>query len=151
MGRVHMIIESLAEFESFSFLLGQQSIPGQLILLEGEMGTGKTTFVQSFAKGAGSLDRVSSPTFRLIHRYSGKFPIFHLDLFRLDSVEAILQLDIDQYLDFQVGVVVIEWPQLVLPLIKKPVTHIQLGYHSTPEFRKIEVSSRENNSGKKLV
>jgi tRNA threonylcarbamoyladenosine biosynthesis protein TsaE len=98
--------------------LGALLQPGDVICLQGELGAGKTTFVQGLAQGWGTLDAVSSPTFILVNVYrrpdGGR--LFHFDTYRLESVPEAEELDIDAML-FQ-GPLVIEWPermQNVLP------------------------------------
>lgn len=86
---------------------------GDLVCLRGEMGAGKTTFVQGMAQGWGSLDGVTSPTFILVNEYrrpDGAF-LFHMDGYRLESGMAALELDIDRMLTR--GALVVEWPERV--------------------------------------
>lgn len=98
--------------------LGALLQPGDVVCLQGELGAGKTTFVQGLAQGWGTLDAVSSPTFILVNVYrradGGR--LFHFDTYRLDSVPEAEELDIDAML--LQGPLVIEWPerlQSVLP------------------------------------
>ncbi|HVF99141.1 MAG TPA: tRNA (adenosine(37)-N6)-threonylcarbamoyltransferase complex ATPase subunit type 1 TsaE [Chloroflexia bacterium] len=90
--------------------------PGSIILLEGEFGTGKTSFTQGIAKGLGIDSRyVNSPTFTLINEYKGgRLPLYHIDLYRLGGVKDVATLGLDDYLD-GTGVTVIEWPQGAAP------------------------------------
>ena len=93
--------------------LGAVVRAGDVILLEGEFGAGKTTFTQGIARGMGINARyVNSPTFTLINEYRGtqKRRLYHIDLYRLEGDEQIATLGLDDYLDGK-GVVVIEWPQ----------------------------------------
>ena len=98
--------------------LGLLLKPGDVVCLQGELGAGKTTFVQGLAQGWGTLDAVSSPTFILVNVYrkpDGE-RLFHFDTYRLDSVPEAEELDIDAML--LQGPLVIEWPermQSVLP------------------------------------
>jgi tRNA threonylcarbamoyladenosine biosynthesis protein TsaE len=90
--------------------------PGSIILLEGEFGTGKTSFTQGIAKGLGIDSRyVNSPTFTLINEYKGgRLPLYHIDLYRLGGVKDVATLGLDDYLH-GAGVTVIEWPQGAAP------------------------------------
>ena len=96
--------------------LGAVAAPGDVVLLEGEFGTGKTTFTQGMAKGMGIDARyVNSPTFTLINEYRGsRYRLYHIDLYRLEGEEQIATLGLDDYLDGR-GVTVIEWPQEAAP------------------------------------
>ena len=89
---------------------------GSIILLEGEFGTGKTSFTQGIAKGLGIDSRyVNSPTFTLINEYKGgRLPLYHVDLYRLEGVKDVATLGLDDYLDGR-GVTIIEWPQGATP------------------------------------
>jgi tRNA threonylcarbamoyladenosine biosynthesis protein TsaE len=84
---------------------------GDLILLQGGLGAGKTTFVQGLAQGLGVREPVTSPTFTLIHHYSGgRLPLFHFDLYRLEGEQEIADLGFEEYLE-QRGVIVVEWAE----------------------------------------
>src|SRR5689334_22512726 len=91
--------------------LGALLKPGDVICLQGELGAGKTTFVQGLAQGWGSLDAVSSPTFILVnlHRKPDGGQLFHFDTYRLESAPEAEELDIDTMLSQ--GPLVIEWPE----------------------------------------
>ena len=84
---------------------------GDIVLLEGELGAGKTTFVKGLAKGLKvRANEVNSPTFVLMNTYNGRFPIYHFDLYRLEKPEELVSLNLDEYLETD-GVAVIEWPK----------------------------------------
>jgi len=90
--------------------LGEILEPGDVVCLFGDLGAGKTCFAQGVAWGAGfpPHDYISSPTFSLIHEYPGKWPIYHLDFYRIKSQEELLDLGYEEYL-FGQGIVIIEW------------------------------------------
>jgi tRNA threonylcarbamoyladenosine biosynthesis protein TsaE len=84
---------------------------GDIVLLEGDLGAGKTTFVKGLAKGLKADSKnVVSPTFVLMNIYKGKLPIYHFDLYRLEKPEELASLNIDEYLQSD-GIAVIEWPK----------------------------------------
>ncbi len=84
---------------------------GDIILLEGELGAGKTTFVKGLAKGLkAKVSEVNSPTFVLMNIYKGRIPIYHFDLYRLERPQELDSLDLDEFLEGD-GVAVIEWPK----------------------------------------
>ena len=91
--------------------LGSLLRDGDVVLLDGDFGTGKTTFTQGLAHGMGIESRyVNSPTFTLINEYRGGTAVLnHMDLYRLEGTEQIATLGLDDYLDGS-GVTVIEWP-----------------------------------------
>jgi len=93
---------------------------GEVLALVGTLGAGKTHFVQGMAAGLGFEGVVTSPTFSLVHEYvGGRWPLFHFDFYRLESVAALLSMGWDEYLDEQDAVVVVEWadrfPELLPP------------------------------------
>jgi len=97
--------------------LGGALQTGDVICLQGDLGAGKTTFVQGIAKGWGSLDSVSSPTFILVNMYRrvDQSQLFHMDAYRLDSTPEAEELDLDSMLAD--GALIIEWPERVNGLV----------------------------------
>jgi len=83
----------------------------EVVLLSGELGAGKTVFAKGIAAGAGvvATDRVSSPSFTLVNVYEGRWPVFHIDLYRLEREAEILDLGWEDYLGE--GIVVVEWAE----------------------------------------
>lgn len=89
---------------------GEHATPGMIVGLKGDLGAGKTQFVRGVAAGLGATDRVHSPTFALINEYrTGRLPIFHIDLYRLETPEAILSAGLDDFFQQNNGVTLIEW------------------------------------------
>ncbi|NTU74656.1 MAG: tRNA (adenosine(37)-N6)-threonylcarbamoyltransferase complex ATPase subunit type 1 TsaE [Anaerolineaceae bacterium] len=106
--------------------LGSLLQPGDVIGLSGDLGAGKTTLVQGIAQGWGSLDAVSSPTFVLVNQYrrpDGQV-LYHLDSYRLGSVEEAIDLDLDIMMEN--GALVVEWAELIKPALPKDTLWIQL-------------------------
>lgn len=89
---------------------------GDIVAIFGELGAGKTCLVQGIIQGLDIDEWASSPSFALINEYHGKFPVYHLDLYRLKSMEEILALGIEEYL-FGDGVAIIEWANKIKDLI----------------------------------
>ncbi len=97
--------------------LGGALQAGDVICLQGDLGAGKTTFVQGVAQGWGSLDSVSSPTFIIVNVYRGRDEtrLFHMDAYRLDSASEAEELDLDAMLSQ--GPLIIEWPERMEGLV----------------------------------
>ena len=112
---------------------------GDVLALSGELGAGKTALVKGIARGLGIAHDVTSPTFTLIHEYAGgRFPLFHIDLYRLSSIAQALAIGIEDYLN-GTGVTVIEWPEMVESLLPERTTRIRI--ESIDEtVRRIEVA-----------
>lgn len=96
-------LETEAAGEEF----GQRMRKGDLLLLRGELGAGKTTFVRGLARGCGSGELVASPTFQLVRIYQGRVQLAHVDLYRLESAGEVRDLGLEELLDE--GAVVVEW------------------------------------------
>jgi tRNA threonylcarbamoyladenosine biosynthesis protein TsaE len=111
---------------SLGVRLGNFLPAGSVILLEGDLGAGKTTLVQGIGEGLGIIDSIVSPTFTLINEYSeGRIPLYHLDLYRLEPTE-VEALNLESYWDgveFPLGLVAIEWAER---LAYKPQTYLHL-------------------------
>ena len=107
-----MISHSPAETESFGEQMGRVAQSGWVIGLSGDLGAGKTQMVKGLARGLGAVDRVHSPTFALINEYdSGRLPLFHIDLYRLDTRDQIVGAGLEPYFYQPAGVTVVEWAE----------------------------------------
>jgi tRNA threonylcarbamoyladenosine biosynthesis protein TsaE len=96
-----------AETEAAGLELGQALKPGDIVLLTGELGAGKTTFVRGVARGTGSTAPVASPTFQLVRVYPGRVQLAHVDLYRIENPVELADLGLEELADG--GAVVIEW------------------------------------------
>ncbi len=97
--------------------------PGDVVALTGELGAGKTCFVQGAARGLGVTGRVTSPSFLLRRDYEGRVPVLHLDVYRLDDLAEVLDLGFDEALDGQ-RVTFVEWGDALRPLL--PAEHLEV-------------------------
>ncbi len=106
---------------------------GDVFALVGDLGAGKTQFVKGFVRGIGSDAEVTSPTFTLIHEYTGgRCPVYHFDFYRLDSADAVICLGFDDYLAGD-GICIIEWGDRFRELLPKTATWISLSTRSETE------------------
>ena len=114
---IEFISRSAEQTRRVGMRLGSFIGDGVLICLEGELGSGKTTFVQGLASGWGSLDQVSSPTFVLVnlYRHPGGKRFYHVDAYRLNSPQEALELDLEVMLAS--GSMVIEWAEKIEPIL----------------------------------
>lgn len=103
---------SPADTERVGMLLGERLRPGDVVLLSGELGAGKTTFVRGVARGAGSTADVASPTFQLVRVYPGRVQVAHIDLYRVESSAELRDLGLEELAEQ--GAVVVEWGERLL-------------------------------------
>lgn len=113
----------------FGERLSELAQPGDIFILTGDLGAGKTTFSKGFAKGLGITQMIKSPTYTLIREYdSGRLPLYHMDVYRLEGAND--DLGLEEYLDGE-GVCLIEWGELIKDTIDN--TFIEITLHKTPE------------------
>ncbi|MDP9224740.1 MAG: tRNA (adenosine(37)-N6)-threonylcarbamoyltransferase complex ATPase subunit type 1 TsaE [Actinomycetota bacterium] len=110
-------------------------LPGDVISLSGDLGAGKTLLVQSLGAALGVQERITSPSFTLLHEYAGRYPIKHLDVYRLDSFQEVLDLGFEELLDPE-AVLVVEWGEAVRPLL--PVRYLRVDLHRAATLRDTE-------------
>jgi tRNA threonylcarbamoyladenosine biosynthesis protein TsaE len=113
--------------------LGSALQVGDVICLQGDLGAGKTTFVQGIAEGWGSLDSVSSPTFIIVNMYrrGDEARLFHMDAYRLDSTSEAEELDLDSMM--AQGPLLVEWPERMNGLIPDERLWVSLEYINEEE------------------
>ena len=136
-----MELEGLEEamLEELASRVAQVLGPGDVVVLSGEVGTGKSTFVRAAARSLGVTDRMTSPTYQLARGYEGlrdgrSVTVNHMDLYRLEGIEERDVLELEDYLEPD-AVTFIEWADPALDIIENPsVVHI---YHETPTTRRI--------------
>lgn len=129
---------SAAETEALGARIAARLAPGDVILLSGELGTGKTTLVRGACRALGVPGPVTSPTFTIGQRYEGgRMPVAHLDLYRLQSLEGEDPALLDDYLRPE-GVAFVEWPAAGSGRLGRPALKVRLA-HESEERRRIEV------------
>ncbi len=115
-----MFVENLIETLKLGKKLSKKLNPQSIVLLEGPIGAGKTSFVQGIAEGLSIHEDITSPTFALSHHYnSGKIPLIHLDLYRLESISSAKEVFFSEEEEAaqSQAILAIEWPELIEPFI----------------------------------
>ena len=127
-----------AETQTIGEQIGRQLRQGDLVALIGDLGTGKTCLTQGIARGIGvySNQIVNSPSYTLINEYDGKIPIYHIDLYRIQNHDELLDLGLDEYMEGN-GICIIEWAEK-LGSLQIPHTKIQITWLSEMT-REIEI------------
>ncbi len=108
--------------------LGRWAGPGDVVALSGDLGAGKTCFIQGLAEGLSVSDPVTSPTFVLIAEYAGRLPLYHVDLYRTESLDEVRALGLDELIggEWGDGVTAIEWAEKAEPLLPTGTIRVRL-------------------------
>ena len=126
------ISNSPAETEAIGAALGKTIKPGTVIAYRGDLGAGKTAFTRGLARGLGSTELVTSPTYTIVNEYlGGRMPLFHFDMYRLHSSDDLWDIGWEDYLDRN-GVCAVEWSENVADALEDPmvITIEKLGEES---------------------
>ena len=99
--------------------------PGAVVALTGELGAGKTCFVQGLVRGLGAAVRATSPTFVLVNEYRGRVPVHHVDAYRTDSMTELMDLGLLEMIGGE-GVTLIEWADKLTPLLPPDAIHVHI-------------------------
>lgn len=138
---LELVAASAAETEALGAKLGARLAPGDLVRVSGELGAGKTTFIRGACRALGVTGAITSPTYTIGHRYEGRFPVAHLDLYRLDGLSAERWGDLEPYFDGTI--VFVEWPEHAgdwLPRARATVTLT----HVDPTKRTITIENDDD-------
>ncbi|HKA61482.1 MAG TPA: tRNA (adenosine(37)-N6)-threonylcarbamoyltransferase complex ATPase subunit type 1 TsaE [Methylomirabilota bacterium] len=126
MSPAHIVVSrSPEETQAFGERLGARLVAGSVVACTGELGAGKTCFLQGLARGLGVTGDVTSPTFVLVNQYRGRLPVYHLDAYRTGSLTELVDLGLEEMLHGD-GVTVIEWADKLLPLLPARTIHVHL-------------------------
>ena len=126
---INLASHSPEETQRLGEQLGKLSQPGDVFLLVGGLGAGKTCLTQGIAWGLGIEGYAASPSFVLVNQYRGRLPLYHIDLYRLDSIEEIADLGLDDYL-YGNGVCAVEWAEKAMGLLPGENLTIEMSFLS---------------------
>lgn len=119
--------------------LGRTLAPGEVVWLSGELGAGKTTFVNAMIRGLGAQSRATSPTYALVHHYETPGgPVYHVDCYRVRKPEEAYDLDWETL--GSGALLVIEWPERAGHWAPRPTRHITLAHTPNPAVRRVEIA-----------
>ena len=119
MNEREIITNSVAETERFAESLARGFTGGEVLLLHGDLGAGKTHFVKGLAKGLGVTDVITSPTFALHNSYEGRLTLNHFDFYRIDDAEEVAILGLDEFFYDKQSVAAIEWSENIKDLLPR--------------------------------
>jgi len=129
MSFLNLVTESPEETQRLGNRLGKLAQVGDVFLLVGGLGTGKTCLTQGIAWGLGIEGYATSPSFVVINQYQGRLPLYHIDLYRLDRLEEVIELGLDDYL-YGRGVCVVEWAEKALDMFPEEHLLVEMSYLS---------------------
>jgi len=109
--------------------LGRLALPGDVLLLTGQLGAGKTCLTQGIAWGLGVEGYATSPTFVVVNQYSGRLTMYHVDLYRIDTLSEAVDLGLDDYL-YGDGICVVEWADKALEALPPEHLLVEMGFVS---------------------
>ena len=132
MSYLKLISHSPEQTQRLGVRIGELALPGDILLLTGALGTGKTCLTQGIAWGLGIKEYALSPSFVIVRELHGRLPLYHIDLYRLDQIEEIEELGLDDYL-YGKGVYVVEWAEKGLSVLPAKHLLIQINFLSDSE------------------
>ena len=142
MSRIGLVVPTAQDMKGFGEAVASLLAPGDVVTLTGDLGAGKTTFVQGAARGLGVEDRVvTSPTFTLVREYHGRVPILHVDVYRLERLQDVIDLGFEEILDSD-GVTFVEWGDAVDALLPETSLEIELASRAEDEARAATITGR---------
>lgn len=131
--------ESVESTRALAAALAELARPGDLLLLVGDLGAGKTAFTQGFGAGLGVDEQITSPTFSLVHGYTGRLDLNHLDVYRLEQVNEALDLGLSELLD-DGSVTLIEWGDTITSALPRDYLEVRITFGEGPDDRRLELS-----------
>lgn len=144
---MEVVTANAEETRALGERLARHLRPGDVLLLQGDLGTGKTTLTQGIARGLGIADYVQSPTFILVAEYDGRaadgtpLRLYHLDLYRLEGNDDLASIGFGDYLEPSDGVSVVEWPERAADELPAAYLLVRIA-HAGEDRRRISVQSR---------
>jgi tRNA threonylcarbamoyladenosine biosynthesis protein TsaE len=134
MDTLELITHSPEQTQALGKRLGEMAQPGDVILLVGKLGAGKTCLTQGIAWGLGIDDYAASPSFVLVRELYGRLPLYHMDFYRLENLEEIAELGLDEYF-YGHGISVVEWAEKAMSLLPPENLLIEMEYVAESERR----------------
>lgn len=118
-------VNNLRDTKKLGKIIAKCIEKGTVICLDGDLGVGKTSLTQFIAKEFGVKEYIVSPTFTIIKEYNGKFPFYHMDVYRIESEDDMYDLGYDEYI-YSEGVTIIEWSHLIEGILPEERVNIEI-------------------------
>lgn len=139
------ISNSPEETEKIAFQVGKELQSGDVVCLNGELGSGKTVFTKGLAKALGVEEYIVSPTFTIVNEYIGQLPVYHFDVYRINDPQEMYEIGFEEYI-FGDGVTIIEWSDNISEILPKELIDIYIKKDITKgeNYREIIVKGGRN-------
>ena len=145
---IRLIVPAPEDMRALGEAVGGLLQRGDVVALTGDLGAGKTTFVQGAAIGLGvEGGHVTSPTFTLVKEYRGRFPVYHLDVYRLDRIQEVIDLGFEELLDPD-GVAFVEWGDAIEGLLPEDHLELQLQTRADDDIRSAKLTAGNGWAGR---
>lgn len=138
---IKYISESYEDTQRIASEFAKTLKSGDVICMYGDLGAGKTAFVQGLAKGLGIDEHITSPTFTIVNEYMGDKPLYHFDVYRIADSDEMYEIGYEEYISGD-GISVIEWPQLIEDILPEHRYDIEISkdYSKSENYRIIEIT-----------
>ena len=131
---IHLRTKHPDQTRELGAALAELARPGDLVLLAGDLGAGKTVFAQGFGRGLGVEAQITSPTFTLAREYEGRLPLNHLDVYRLDRMEEVFDVGLPELLD-EGAVTLVEWGDVIVPAVPADYLEVRITFGDADDDR----------------
>ncbi len=137
---MRLTTRSAPETEAVGAALGARLHPGDLVVLTGDLGAGKTTIAKGIARGLGVTEPVTSPTFTIVQEYEGRCPVAHVDVYRLERLQELHDFGFDELLESHV--VLVEWGGAITRLLPADRCEVELTLDAADDaVRRVEITA----------
>lgn len=134
---MEIITRSPEETYELGVKIGRELKPGDIVVLNGDLGAGKTHLTKGIAEGLGVSDYITSPTFTIVNEYSGRIPMYHFDVYRIEDIYEMYEIGFEEYI-YGNGASIIEWGDMIRELLPEEVIDIRISKLHDDE-RKINI------------
>lgn len=134
---ITVVTNNAAQTEALGEGIGAQLRPGDVVVLAGGLGSGKTTFVRGAARGLGVVEPVTSPTFAIVQEYDGRFPVAHVDVYRLVRIQELYDIGFEELLEERI--VLVEWGDTIAGVLPADRLEVRLAATDEGDERTVEI------------
>lgn len=135
---IHARTSSTEETAALAAALADMAVSGDLIVLSGDLGAGKTAFAKGFGAALGVSEPITSPTFTIVREYRGRLKMYHLDVYRLDQITEVLDLGLAELFDEE-AVTLVEWGEAILAALPPEYLEVRLELGDDDDARLIQL------------